>query len=439
MINEKKKGKKMKNKSVFLILLISMFLYFIPGAAAQTGEVNNTLQEVSKLKVYIQGEKCDLNFIRKKIGFANSVKNRDAAQVEILITTKEIEDGTKEYTIVFTGQKEFEKDNDKLTYRPGLEKTQEVVNKGLADTIKMGLMRYVGKMPIFERISVAFLDTVKPTDVIDKWDFWVFSLSANTFLDGQELYKSGMYFGSLSAGRVTPELKVRLSLGGHYSKNTFTYDDTVIDSSSDSKNFNGLIVKSLNEHWSVGAYFGLSSSTYSNTKFSIAPAPAVEYNLFPYSESTKHQLRFLYRIGLISVRYMEETIYQKTKETLLKESLSITLEVKQKWGTVSTSLTGSHYFHDFSKNRLMLNGELSLRLIRGLNLNLYGSYSRIHDQISLVRGGSSLEEILLQRKELETTYRYRISIGLSYTFGSTRSNVVNPRFGTGGQSISISF
>jgi hypothetical protein len=425
MINEKNKGKKMKNKSVFLILFIYMFLYFIPGAAAQTGEGNNTLQEVSKLKVYMQGEKCDLDFILKKIGFANSVKNRDAAQVEVRITLKETEDKGKEYIIVFTGQKEFEKDNDKLTYRPDLEETQDAVNKGLSDTIKMGLMRYVGKMSIVARVSVAFLDTVKPTDVIDKWNFWVFSLSTNTFLDGQEFF--------------TPELKVRLSLGGHYSKNSFTYEDTVIDSSSNSKSFNGLIVKSLNEHWSVGAYFGLFSSTYSNTKFSIAPAPAVEYNLFPYSESTKHQLRFLYRIGLNSFSYIEETIYQKTKETLLKESLSITLEVKQKWGTASTSLTGSHYFHDLSKNRLVLDGELSLRLIRGLNFNVYASYSRIHDQISLVRGGSSLEEILLQRKELETTYRYRISIGLSYTFGSTRSKVVNPRFGTGGQSISISF
>ncbi|MCK4336613.1 MAG: hypothetical protein KAX11_01635, partial [Candidatus Aminicenantes bacterium] len=396
-------------------------------------------QKVTKLKIYMQGENCDLDFIKKNIGFADTVENRDVSQVEVHITTKKSEDGSREFAIVFTGRKEFENDNDRLTFHLDAEETQEAMNKKLAGTIKMGLMRYVGKIPLSERVSIRFMDTVKPTDVIDKWDFWVFSLSANTFLDGQELYKSSMVFSSISANRVTPELKVRLSLGGHYSKNTFTYGDTVIDSSSDSKSFNGLIVKSLNEHWSVGAYFGLSSSTYSNTKFSIAPAPAVEYNLFPYSESTKHQLRFLYRIGLNSVSYMEETIYQKTKETLLKESLAITLEVKQKWGTVSTSLTGSHYFHDLSKNRLALDGELSLRLIRGLNLNLYGSYSRIHDQISLVRGGASLEEILLLRKELETTYRYRVSIGLSYTFGSTQSNVVNPRFGTGGQSISISF
>jgi len=420
------------------MLILIMFCY-IPTAAAQTREAGKTPEEANKLKVFLRGENCDLDFIKKNIEFAETVKNKDVSQVEVVITTKESEDGSKEFAIVFTGRKGFKNDDDKLTFRMDAEETQETINKKLARTIKMGLMRYVGKIPLSERVSIRFMDIVKPTDVMDKWDFWVFSLSANTFLNGQELYKSDMYFGSLSAVRVTPELKVSLSLGGHYSKNTFTYGDSVIDSSSDSKNFNGLIVKSLNEHWSVGAYFGLSSSTYSNTKFSISPAPAVEYNFFPYSESTKHQLRFLYLIGLNSVSYREETIYKKTKETLLKESLAIILEVKQKWGTVSTSLTGSHYFHDLSKNRVALDGELSLRLIRGLNLNLNGSYSRIHDQISLVGGGYSLEEILLLRKELETTYRYRVSIGLSYTFGSTRSNVVNPRFGGGSQGISISF
>ena len=52
---------------------------------------------------------------------------------------------------------------------------------------------------------------------------------------------------------------------------------------------------------------------------------------------------------------------------------------------------------------------------------------------------ASLDEILLRLRELETTYSYRFSVGISYTFGSTQSNVVNPRFGDGGGGISISF
>jgi hypothetical protein len=50
----------------------------------------------------------------------------------------------------------------------------------------------------------------------------------------------------------------------------------------------------------------------------------------------------------------------------------------------------------------------------------------------LVKGEATLEEILLRRKELATEYEYSISVGLSFTFGSIYSNVVNPRFGGGG-------
>jgi len=55
--------------------------------------------------------------------------------------------------------------------------------------------------------------------------------------------------------------------------------------------------------------------------------------------------------------------------------------------------------------------------------------STIHDQLGLVKGGVSAEEVLLRRRELETQYSYYASIGFSYTFGSIYNNVVNPRFG----------
>jgi len=62
-------------------------------------------------------------------------------------------------------------------------------------------------------------------------------------------------------------------------------------------------------------------------------------------------------------------------------------------------------------------------------LSLNAGYSQIHNQISLPKGGATLEEILLNRKILATNYSYSMSIGFSYTFGSIYSNVVNPRFG----------
>ncbi len=434
-----KKGKTMKQYFSVIGFLLLMAAG-APCALSQAAENNAHTPKNSKLLIHADSKSLDVNFLSKAFQFADWVPDAEQAQVDIQISKKKLEDGGVEYSLDFTGLKEFIGDNDRLTYRAGPGETQDAVKAGLSHSVKMGLMRYAGKLPLANRLSISFMDKVKPTSVIDKWDFWVFSLSLNTFLNGEKLYKSGMYFGAISANRVTPEWKIQTSLGGMYNDSKFTFDEDVIKSSSTSKYIRSLVVKSLNEHWSIGAYFGISTSSYANTKMSISPAPAVEYNFFPYSESTKRQFRLLYRLGFSSIWYNEETIYDKTRENVWKESLSATLELKQQWGTVSTSLEGSHYFHDFSKNRLIFNGELSLRLIKGLNFNIDASYSRIHDQLSLVRGGASLEEVLLRRQEIETTYRYFISIGLSYTFGSTRSNVVNPRFGSGGgNSISISF
>jgi hypothetical protein len=100
----------------------------------------------------------------------------------------------------------------------------------------------------------------------------------------------------------------------------------------------------------------------------------------------------------------------------------------QKWGSVSTTLTYSNYFFDWSYNNLNLYTITRLRLFKGVQFNISGSVSLIHDQISLPLGNASLEDVLLRRKEQRTTYSYYTSVGLTYTFGSIYNNVVNPRF-----------
>jgi hypothetical protein len=387
-------------------------------------------------RVYIEGPGVDLEFLKSQVPFVNFTDEPGQAQVQVAITSEPTAGG-EEFTLSFRGLREFGGDDQVLNYRAGAKDPQDEAKMGLAQTLKLGLLRYAGKTAAAARLSIRFLDQVAPTAVVDPWNFWVFSLSGNSFLMGEKSYQNGIYYGSFSANRVTPEIKIQMALSAMYQQDHFEYADEVYDSSTDSRSFSGLVVKSISDHWSVGGYIKASASTYSNVKFSLSPAPAIEYDVFPYSESTKKQLRFLYRLNYIAVSYLEKTIYEKTSETLWQQALSISLELKQPWGSISTSLEGSNYFHDFRKNRLELWSELSLRLIKGLNFNVHGGYSRIHDQLSLAAGGASLEEILLRRRQLETDYDYHFSVGLSYTFGSTESKVVNPRFGDGGGGISI--
>lgn len=388
-------------------------------------------------KVFLDWPGADIGFFRTEIPFVEFVAGLEEAQIRVVVTPQG-PPGQGTFTIEFAGFKEFQGDGNTLFYAPNPGDKPEDVNRGLAGMIKIGLLRYAAKTPVARDLSVRFLDQTKPTAVVDKWNFWVFSLSANTFLEGETQYKEGMYYGSFSANRVTPELKIRTSVYGNLEKLRFDFGDSIYESTSHGYGFSGLVVKSLSQHWSAGAFLSVESSTYSNLQVSVNVAPAVEYNFFPYSESTKKQFRVLYRIGYTNARYLEETVYFKTSESLLQEALSWAYEVKQSWGNVTLQLEGSHYFHDIKLNRVELSGEVSFRIWRGLSFEVDGNYTRIRDQLALPRGGASYEEVLLRQKQLATGYNYSFSVGLNFSFGSTRSNVVNPRFGNGGRSISIS-
>ncbi|HUT07685.1 MAG TPA: hypothetical protein VMY15_02460 [Candidatus Latescibacteria bacterium] len=428
----------MKNPNMkFAVLLVALVCFFVFPADAQVPPAKPAGSPQALPKVFLDWPGADIGFFRTEIPFVEFVPGLDEAQVRVLVTPQG-PPGSETFAVEFSGLKEFRGDGNTFSYVPDPGAKPEDVRQGLAGLLKLGLMRYVAKTPAAKFVSVNFKDLVKPTAVVDKWDFWVFNLSANSLLMGETQYRDTMYYGSFSANRVTPELKIRTSVYGNLQKMRFDFGDDIYESSSHGYGFSGLVVKSLSQNWSAGAFLSAESSTYSNLQVSVSVAPAVEYNFFPYSESTKKQFRVLYRIGYTGIRYNEETVYFKTAESLLQESLSFAYEVKRPWGAVSLNLEGSNYIHDFSKNRIELGGMVSFRIWRGLSFEVDGSYARIRDLLSLPRGGASYEEVLLRQKQLATGYSYSFSVGLNFSFGSTRSNVVNPRFGNGGRSFSIS-
>lgn len=401
-------------------------------ASAQEDRVDIEALKKAAPKVFINCSRCDLDFIRTEIAFVNYVRDRNEAQIHVLITTLRTGSGGQEYTISFIGQREFRGVNDTHKYFSNQTDTADETRQGLVQALKVGLMSYVAKTPLASRIVISYAGEGKPA-AADKWNYWIFSLSTGGYLSGEECYQSRSLRASFSANRVTPELKIRMSVSARHSSSDYEYDSQTITSTTEAYEINGLLVKSLNEHWSTGGYLKASSSTYNNILFSFSPSLAVEYNFFPYSQSTRRQLRCLYSLKFASLKYREETIYDKKSENLWGQSLSVTLDLREKWGTISTTLAASHYFHDFSKNRQTLYTVLNLHLFRGLSVFAFAGGSRIHDQLYLAKGEASLEEILLQRRQLATGYDYFFSLGLSYTFGSIFTNVVNPRFGDSGQ------
>lgn len=402
-----------------------------PSEAADSAQASSAdgdfLNQIAP-KVFIDCNRCDTDYIRTEITFVNYVRDSKDAQVHVLITTQSTGSSGIEYSLMFNGQKDLVGVDNKLKYVSQNTDTADEIRKGLVRTLKIGLVPYAARTPVADMISVSFQDDIKPAATKDKWDYWVFNLGGRGYINGEKMSRYYSINGSFSANRVTPEFKFRSSYSANKSKDQFFFNSGTFTSTSKSHNFNLLAVKSISDHWSVGGGLSANSSTYSNIKLAINPAPALEYNYFPYSESTQRQLRFLWKPGFYSYRYDKETIYNKTSEKLWGQSLTIAFEMKEKWGNISTSLRAFHFFNDLQKNHLRLNTEMSIRIFKGLSFNIYGGFSRIRDQLSLPKGDASLEEVLLQRTQLATGYSYFGSIGLSYTFGSKFSNVVNPRF-----------
>ena len=420
----------LKKNTFFPLFFVLICLISVSNLLSQ--EEPFDIEELKKdaPKVFIDCERCDIDYIRTEITFVNYVWDRKEADVHILITLQDTGSGGREYTIALIGLKEYENLQNSLKYFSSPTETSDEIREGLVQTLKLGLGPYVARTPMAKGVALRLIQSVKPTAVEDKWNFWVFNISASSEMSGEEQRGSTDYSGNLSANRVTLASKLRMGLDIDYSKDSYDVDSKTISKISESRDFDGLYVKSLTDHWSLGGWVSASSSTYRNIDFSYSFHPALEYNVFPYSESTRRQLRLLYRIGYGHYKYREETMYEKTSEHLFNESLSVTLELNEPWGTAEFSLEGSHYFHDFSKNRIETSAELRLRIYKGLSLDLEGRYSAIHDQLNLRLGDATLEEILLRQRELSSEYSFSFDVGLSYRFGSVFSNVVNPRFGS---------
>ncbi len=413
--------------------ILPVFLLFsIPVFSQETTPQSDTLRK-DALNIFMQ-EASD--YIRKEIPYVNYVRDIHDAGVYVIRASQRTGSGGDETTYFLIGQHEYAGMLDTLSFVTTPDETTEGRREKEVATLKMGLTRYVARTPLAKYLKITFSEPLSETVSTDKWDSWVFKGSLNGFLDGQKTYKTSYVSGNFSGNRITKDWKINLSARYSYSQDKITIEDTTgiteIFSYNSSKSFNGLIVKSISNHWSVGGTLLMGASSFSNEKIMTGIMPAVEYDLFPYSESTRRQLRLLYRIGFNQVAYIDSTIYNKLKESLWQHSLSAAYEVIQKWGSIDLNMDFSNYFHDWSKNNLSLSGFINLRITKGLNVTFGGGASLIHDQIGLVKGDVATEEILLRRKELATQYQYFTSFGLTYTFGSIYNNVVNPRFGNSG-------
>jgi hypothetical protein len=420
-------------KQFTLLVLVSL----MPGAlfSQREGVKTDTVRKEA-VKVFLDWPGCDMNYIRREIPYINYVRDTREAEVYILVTDQNTGSGGEEITLLFQGQGKYDAMDDTLTYSSSPDLTNTIVREKSTDMLKIGLMRFVAKTPLFNEIEITHNSDLEAEEVVDRWNNWVFEISTEPQFESEETQKELDLRNSLNITRVTPEMKLEIEIDQFYNREK--YIENVNTDSASSKKYvtsatfmDNLFVKSLGEHWSAGVKWGLGSSTRENYGFSTEILPSVEYDIYPYSESTHRQLRIMYSAGLRYNNYIDTTVYNKTGESLYLQMLNVAFQIKKKWGSINMGLTGSNYFHDFSKNRVELFTSLNIRIFKGLSLEINGGVAHINDQLNIKKGDVSEAERLLQLRELATKYRLEGGIEITYTFGSIYNNIVNPRFNSG--------
>jgi hypothetical protein len=422
-----------------LLLAFTLAGISTPNLGAQAEKAG--ADEPQLLRVFLDCHlvlSCDTDHFRREITFVNWVRLREDAHLHLILTYTPSGAGN-EYQFDNIGLGRFQGQDSRLSWISSNVNTREEIVNAITRTMALGFVPYAQQLGLAEQLRVEFepadeiqsarqaMNVQDPTE--DPWNFWVFRISARADLNGQDKRKVRNLYGTLSADRITDEFKLELTFIGslNETENQLSTGQW-FTSDRESWSATGVAVHSITDHWSLGAQFGGNSSSVANRRAGYRAAPALEWNLFPYFESTRKQLIFMYQVGAAWVDWWEETIFEQTEEWVFDHRLRTDLNFRQPWGNGGTALQIASLLDDFNKWEMTISGTMNIRLFRGFSFNVGGNYSLIRNQIGLRRRNLTDEEILTARRQLATDSSYRVNFGITFDFGSVYNNVVNTRF-----------
>ena len=378
---------------------------------------------------------CDSDHFRREITWVNWVRDRQDAHVHVLITSQDTGGGGEHFTLDYIGLRDFDGVTKSLSYVSHPDDTESEMREGLTRTLALGLVQFIETTPVAPRLRLVYEEpqgSFVQREEHDPWNLWVFRLSADWSVE-QEATESGYSLeAEAEADRVSEDMKISFELSGEYERNEWELDDgDSYTNTSEEYTADLLMVWSLTEHWSLGGRANANRSTFLNRDLAIAAGPTVEFNIYPYAESTRRSITLRYSLEVAAFNYEMETVEGETAEVLPRHTLLAAAAVQQPWGEIFGSVEGIQYLNEPETHRINTFLNLEYRLFRGFNLDIFGTFSRVKDQFFLAASDLSDAEILTERRQRETDYLFDIGIGLSYRFGSKFANIVNPRMSGG--------
>jgi len=410
------------------------------GALVTPNSISAQTNDRPRVYLDCQGGGCDFTYFRTEIPWVVWVRDQVDSDVHIIFTRQDTGAGGREYVMDFIGRGRYSAYLGQNLYRTLPTDSQREQLDGVALMMSVGLAHFATQSGFRDLIQVTGVGSIEEgllpgqgvlsqEEADDPWNLWVFRLNANGNYNSQSSRRDWRANTGFSATRVSPTWKQSYRASYNPSGQTIEFDDRpdFVDSRFN-YSVNWRASYALAEHFSVGFSGNVGRNTSGNQDIWGQMNPALEYSFFPYEEATRRALTAFYEVGPVYRHYFEETLLGKTEETRVEQALRISFDQRQPWGSAGVFIRASHYMHDLGTNNMSVNGNLSFRVVRGLDLNIGGSFSRVRDQYYLAGGDLTPEERLLRLQQEQTDYEARINFGFEYQFGSIYNNVVNNRF-----------
>ena len=405
---------------------LALLLLVAAGGFAQT-----------RLNLFTDCE-CNKTLLKQELDYVNHTIDPVTAQVNLFIVTNYLSNGGRVYDLNFKGQQELAENSLSFKVSTTAVMTDLERDQYLTKRIELGLAGFLAGTSYAELVDLTAQAPPEPEimegeEVVedrsgDGWNNWIFKAFVRFGLEQESQRSETEARLGFEADRTTADWRLRFSPNLYYRVEQINRPNgEVATVLRRDQWFNGKVVKSISNHWSVGFLSDVRRSTFTNIDLGVFVAPAIEYNIYDYNQVPFKEFTVAYRVGYVYNNYIDTTVLFQKAESLGRQSLDIDLRLRQRWGRVDAGISAAAYTNDLSNNRFSINLETDVRIVKGLNVNIGGRYQIINDQINLAAGEISEQDRLLGNTQLATSFALDVSFGFSYTFGSLFNNVINRR------------
>jgi hypothetical protein len=116
-------------------------------------------EEPESLRLFFdcQASGCfDPDYFRREIGFVEWVRDREASDLHVLITSQETGSGGRQYTVAFIPRESLEGERTELGLATRGDATADEQRSALSERVKLGLIHYLGldASPVLDDLRV---------------------------------------------------------------------------------------------------------------------------------------------------------------------------------------------------------------------------------------------------------------------------------------------